>query len=133
MKWTRDNFWISDDHRDADIEFIIAELHRSYWAAERSRETIEKSVSNSVMFSLYDNDRPVGFARVVTDWTTFAWLCDVWICEAYRGRGLGVWLMKCLLEHPSTAVTRNLLATRDAHGLYEKFGFRTKDCMLLKK
>jgi GNAT superfamily N-acetyltransferase len=131
MRWTKDTFWITDENQAADIGFITQELNKTYWAEGRSHETVEKSVRNSVMFSLFDGDRPVGFARIVTDYSTFAWLCDVCIHPDYRGKKLGVWLMECVLQHPSTHVRLNLLATRDAHGLYAKFGYKDKDCMAL--
>jgi GNAT superfamily N-acetyltransferase len=131
MRWTKDNFWITDDNQAADIDFITQELNKTYWAEGRSRETVEKSVRNSIMFSLFDRDRPIGFARIVTDHATFAWLCDVYVHPDYRGKKLSVWLMECVLQHPSTHVRLNLLATRDAHGLYAKFGYQNKDCMAL--
>jgi len=131
MKWTKDNYWITDDNQAADIDFITDQLDESYWAVGRPREVVEQSARNSVMFSMFERDRPVGFARVVTDWATFAWLCDVWVHDNYRGRGLGIWLMECVLQHPSTKVRINLLATRDAHSLYEKFGYERKECMIL--
>ena len=131
MRWTRDTFWITDDNQAADIDFITRELNRTYWAEGRSRDIVEGSVRNSIMFSLFEGDRPVGFARIVSDYATFAWLCDVYIHPVYRGQKLGVWLMECVLQHPSTHVRLNLLATRDAHGLYAKFGYESKDCMAL--
>jgi GNAT superfamily N-acetyltransferase len=131
MKWTKETFWITDDNAAAPIDFIATELNKTYWASGRNRETVEKSVRNSVMFSLFDGNRPVGFARIVTDYATFAWLCDVYVHPDYRGHGLGVWLMQCIMEHPSTQVRLNLLATRDAHGLYEKYGYKIKECMAL--
>jgi GNAT superfamily N-acetyltransferase len=131
MKWTKDNFWITDDNQAADIDFITAELEETYWAEGRSPEVVEESVRNSVMLSMFDGARPIGFARIVSDYSTFAWLCDVCVLPEYRGRKLGVWLMECVLAHPSTQVRLNLLATRDAHGLYEKFGYKHKDCMVL--
>jgi GNAT superfamily N-acetyltransferase len=131
MKWTKDNFWITDDNAAAPIDFITSELNKTYWATGRTRETVEISVRNSVMFSLFDGNRPVGFARIVTDHATFAWLCDVYVHPDYRSRKLGVWLMQCIMEHPSTHLRLNLLATRDAHGLYAKYGYKIKECMAL--
>jgi len=131
MKWTKDSFWITDDGAAAPLDFVTSELNQTYWAEGRTRDTVEKSIRNSVMFSMFDGDRPVGFARIVTDYATFAWLCDVYVHPDYRGRGLGVWLMQCVMEHPCTHVRLNLLATRDAHKLYEKFGYKTKECMAL--
>ena len=129
MEWHKDNFLVTDDKKVIDIDFVTAELNKTYWAEGRSRETVEESLKHSVMFSMLDGDRIIGFARVVTDYSTFAWLCDVYVHPDYRGNGLGVWLMECVYSHPSTDVWLNLLATKDAHGLYEKFGFNRGDCM----
>jgi len=101
-------------------------LQHSYWAAQRPLETVRRSVEGSLNFGLYQakDRRQVGFARVVTDFATFAWLCDVFIDEAHRGQGLGVWLMETVVEHPELRCMRLwVLGTRDAHGLYEKIGF----------
>ena len=109
-----------------DLDAVHGFLQRSYWAAERPLETVKRSVEGSLNFGLYqaEDRRQVGFARVVTDFATFAWLCDVFIDEAHRGQGLGVWLMETVVEHPELRCMRLwMLGTRDAHGLYEKIGF----------
>jgi GNAT superfamily N-acetyltransferase len=129
MEWHKDNYLVTDNKKVIDIDFVTAELNKTYWAEGRSREMTAKSIEHSVFFSLLDGDRMIGFARVVTDYSTFAWLCDVYIHPDYRGNGLGVWLMECVYSHPSTDVWLNLLATKDAHGLYEKFGFNRGECM----
>ena len=96
---------------------------RSYWAQGRSLETVEKSIANSLCFGVYDDERQMGFARVVTDYATFAWLCDVFVDEAYRGRGLGKRLIEAVVAHPDLQNMRNfILATRDAHDLYRRYG-----------
>jgi GNAT superfamily N-acetyltransferase len=124
MEYKRDNFMISDDPLRLDIEAVCGFLTRAYWADKRPREVIEKSIQHSLNFGVYDGERQVGFARVVTDRATFAYLCDVFIHEAYRGQALGKWLMECILSHPTlTGLRRWSLATRDAHGLYKQFGF----------
>ena len=132
MEWHKDNFRITDDKKVVDIDFVTAELNKTYWAEGRSEEMVKESLQHSVMFSLLDGDKMIGFARIITDYSTFAWLCDVYVHPDYRGNGLGVWLMECVYSHPSTEVWINLLATRDAHGLYEKFGFERKECMIKK-
>ena len=132
MNWKQEDYTITDDNNAADIDFIWETLQKTYWAEGRSRDVVEKSVRNSILFSIFKNDEPVGYARVVSDGITFAWICDVFILPDYRGHGLGKWLMKCCLEHPSTKVNINLLATRDAHGLYEQYGFKQWDCMVLR-
>lgn len=131
MRWTKDGYSITDDNQVADIDFITEELNKTYWAEGRPRDIVEQSVRNSIMFSMFDGHRPIGFARIVSDYSTFAWLCDVYVHPDYRGKKLGVWLMECVLRHPSTHVRLNLLATRDAQPLYAKFGYQHKDCMVL--
>jgi GNAT superfamily N-acetyltransferase len=97
----------------------------SYWAQGRSFETVERSISNSLNFGLYKGDEQVGFARVVTDRATFAWLGDVFILPDYRGKGLSKWLMEVIVTHPELqGLKRWILATRDAHELYRRFGFK---------
>ena len=124
--WRRGEFSISNDASRLDLDAIHDYLsHRSYWAAGRGPEVVRRSVENSLAFGLYHGARQVGFARVITDHATFAWLCDVFVAEAARGGGLGTWLVECVLEHPDLrGLKRILLATRDAHGLYAKLGFR---------
>jgi len=126
-EWRRDGYLISTDPSMLDIEAVHGFLQRSYWAADRPLETVRRSVEHSLNFGLYQagDPRQVGFARVVTDFATFAWLCDVFIDEAHRGHGLGVWLMETVAGHPRLQGLRLwLLGTRDAHSLYEKAGFK---------
>ena len=123
-EWSRDDFLISTDRSRLDMDVIHGFLDRSYWAAGRTRETIRRSIENSVAFGVYEGGRQVGFARVITDYATFAWVADVFILEEYQGRGLSKWLMETMLSHPELQKFRRwVLATKDAHGLYEKFGF----------
>jgi len=121
----REGFLISTDPARLDLATIHDFLsNRSYWAAGRAPEVVRRAVEHSLCFGLYEGDRQAGFARVVTDRATFAWLCDVFVLEAYRGRGLGKWLVGCVLAHPALqGLRRVLLGTRDAHGLYEQHGF----------
>ncbi len=123
----RENFTISTDPARLDIDVICDFLSRSYWANDRPRERIERSLANSLVFGMYDEDlvKQIGLARVVTDYATFAWLCDVFIEDAYRGKGLGKWLMETILSHPDLqGLRRWLLATHDAHELYAQFGWK---------
>ncbi|MCP4573963.1 MAG: GNAT family N-acetyltransferase [bacterium] len=130
MEWTKGPYRISDDQSELDLFFIASALQRSYWAADRPREIVEQSIRNSLCFGLYQGDRQLGFARVVTDKCTFAWICDVVVDEDQRGAGLGKWLMEVLEEHPDVSgVGQQLLRTRDAHGLYEQFGYAVCDAM----
>jgi GNAT superfamily N-acetyltransferase len=107
-----------------DLDAIHAYLTRSYWAEGISKQLVARSIEGSLCFGLLDADRQIGFARVVSDCATFAWLCDVFVLEEYHGRGLGTWMMRELMTHPDLQGLRRWgLVTRDAHGLYEKFGF----------
>ena len=125
-EWRRGEYVISTDPSLLDLDAVHGFLQRSYWAAQRPLETVKRSLEGSLNFGLYHGQerRQVGFARVVTDFATFAWLCDVFIDEAHRGHGLGVWLVETVVEHPELRCMRLwMLGTRDAHGLYEKIGF----------
>jgi len=125
-EWRRGDYVISTDPSMLDLGVVHGFLQRSYWASERPLETIKRSVKHSLNFGLYQerDRRQIGFARVVTDLATFAWLCDVFIDETHRGQGLGVWLMQTVVDHPELRCMRLwVLGTRDAHGLYEKIGF----------
>jgi GNAT superfamily N-acetyltransferase len=112
-----------------DIDFIHAYLTTSYWAAGITKEIVLRSIQGSLCFGVFKKDpgspkKQVGFARMVTDQATFAYLADVFIDEDYRGKGLSKWLMEFILSHPALqGLRRMLLATRDAHGLYAQFGF----------
>jgi GNAT superfamily N-acetyltransferase len=129
MEWKRDALVISDDPDRLDLDFIIASLQQTYWANGRPSETIRQSIRNAVCLGVYTGDRQIGFARVVTDGCTFSWICDVLIDPEYRGKGIGTWLMQCTIDHPKVRRTVQYLATRDAHGLYEKFGFKKRELM----
>jgi GNAT superfamily N-acetyltransferase len=121
------DFYASSDKSKLDVDMITEFLSkRSYWAKGRSREKIERSISNTLCFGVYDeNHRQVGFARVLSDFAVFAWIMDVFILEEYRGKGLGKLLMKAIMEYPELqGLERWGLGTKDAHGLYAQFGFR---------
>lgn len=123
-EWTRDRFIVSCDPEKQDRKVIAEFLASSYWAKGISPELVEKSLEGALCFSLRDADRQVGFARVISDRATIAYLGDVFVLPEYRGIGLGKWLMQCVMSHPELqGLRRWILATRDAHGLYEKFGF----------
>ena len=124
MEFKKDKFTISDDVSRLNIDAICDFLSRAYWADKRPRRLIERSIKHSLNFGVYDGERQIGFARVVTDHSTFAYLCDVFIREEYRGHSLGKWMMECVMAHPDLqGLRRWSLATRDAHGLYQQFGF----------
>ena len=124
MNWRLGEFTISNERAALDISLIHDFLHGSYWAKGIPREIVERSLENSLCFGVFHQDRQVGFGRVVTDRATFAYLADVFVIETHRGRGLGKWLVACVLEHPELqGLRRWLLATADAHALYRQFGF----------
>ena len=121
---TNGQFSISTDPARLDVQAIHAYLSRSYWCEGVPIEIVAKSIESSLCFGLFDGSRQIGLARVITDKTTFAYLCDVYVLEEYRGQGLGKWLMEAVCSHPDLQNLRRFaLVTRDAHGLYEKFGF----------
>jgi GNAT superfamily N-acetyltransferase len=108
-----------------DLDAIHAYLTRSYWAEGISKPLLAKAMAGSLCFGLFDGARQIGFARAITDSATYAYLCDVYVLEAYQGRGLGTWFMRELFAHPDLQGLRRLgLVTRDAHRLYEKCGFQ---------
>lgn len=131
MEFEREGFLISTEPGLLDVDFVCGGLNRTYWAENRPRGTIEESIRNSLCFGVYEKagKKQVGFARVVTDKATFAWICDVFIDEKQRSRGLGKWLMSCVSSHPYVRDSMSVLGTRDAHGLYEKFGFARSEFM----
>lgn len=120
----KDNFTISTDSSRLDVDAITNMLTRAYWAKGRPRERTERALANSLVFGIYEGDRQIGIARIVSDYAVFAYLCDVFIHEDYRGRGLGKWLMETVKSHPDLqGLRRWVLATHDAHGLYKQYGF----------
>jgi len=125
VECTRDGFTISTDKARLDVPAIHDFLANfSYWAHNVPLSTVQKSIENSLCFGIYDGDRQVGFARVITDYAVFAYLADVFILEAYRGRGLAKWLIACIVSYPELQNLRRwMLATKDAHGLYTQYGF----------
>lgn len=120
----RGDFTISTDPADADVDAVHAFLSESYWAEGIPRDTVARAIANSIPFSVLRGREQVGLARVITDRATYAYLSDVYILEAYRGRGLSVWLMETIMSHPALQGLRRFsLTTRDADGLYRRFGF----------
>jgi GNAT superfamily N-acetyltransferase len=124
MEWTYQNYKITDDRSAVDLDVVHSLLSTSYWAANRPKEVIKKTVENSLCFSVLIEGEQVGFARVVTDHAVFAWIGDLIIDPDHRGKGLGKFLMQCIESHPEVPPSLQMLRTKDAHGLYEKFGFK---------
>ncbi len=121
---TQNNFTISSDKNKIDIDYVHEFLSHSYWSPGVPMETVKKAMNGSLCFGVYDNGKQIGYARMVTDTATFAYLADVFIDENYRGKGLAKWLVTTILAHPDLqGLRRILLATKDAHALYEQLGF----------
>jgi GNAT superfamily N-acetyltransferase len=122
--WQRDGFTISTDPARLDRDVIHGFLGSCYWAKGIPRDVVERSLAHSLNFGVYHGAEQVGFARVITDRATIAYLGDVFVLDAWRGRGLSVWLVKTIVAHPELqGLRRWILLTRDAHRLYEKAGF----------
>ena len=121
---TKDGFQISDEKSRLNLDYIHAFLSHSYWAEEIPMGIVKKSIAGAMCFGVYTEEQQVGFARVITDKATFAYLADVFIDDRWRGKGLSKWLMTVIMDHPDLqGLRRFMLATRDAHGLYTQFGF----------
>ncbi len=124
-EWQRDEYVISTDRTKLDLRLIHNYLStESYWAVGRPLELVTRSIENSLPFGIYRGDAQIGFARIVTDYTTFAWIADVFVIKEARGQGLSKWLMEAILAHPDLQGFRRwVLSTKDAQGLYKQFGF----------
>lgn len=124
QEWQRGEYSISTDVNRLDLGVIHQFLATSYWAEGLPLEVLQRSIQNSLVFGIYKDKQQIGFARVVTDYSTFAYLADVFVWESFRGQGLGKWLIQTIISHPELqGLRRWLLATKDAHELYRQFGF----------
>ena len=125
MEYRRDEFVISTDRERLSLDVIHNFLTNCYWAKGIPRNVVAQSIEHSLCFGIYDGSgAQIGFARVVSDFATVAYLGDVFVLESHRGRGLSKWLMQCVVQHPALQNLRRwILLTRDAHGLYSQFGF----------
>jgi len=121
----RGELLISTDPALLDLDVIHEFLTNCYWAKGIPREIVKRSIEHSLCFGIYDSSgKQVGFARVISDFATIAYLGDVFVLESHRGRGLSKWMMECIMRHPALhGLRRWILLTRDAHGLYSQFGF----------
>jgi GNAT superfamily N-acetyltransferase len=123
-KTTQGSIVVTTDRARLDLAVIHGFLTASYWARGIPRETVARSMEHSLCFGAFDGDRQVGFARVISDRATYAYVCDVFALESDRKRGIGKSLMAAIMAHPELqGLRRWTLATRDAHGLYRQFGF----------
>ena len=124
LEWREGAFTVSTDPARFDLDVIHGFLTRSYWSEGITRALVARSIEHSLCFGLYEGARQIGFARVVTDRAVIAFLADVFVLEPYRGRGLGKFLMGSVMAHPDLqTISKFRLGTRDAHGLYRRFGF----------
>jgi GNAT superfamily N-acetyltransferase len=125
MEWSRNGFVVSTEPGTVDRDAVARFLAQSYWARGIPVEIVSKAIDGSLCFSLRDATRQVGFARVITDRATIAYLNDVFVLPEFQGKGLGRWLMECVMSHPELqGLRRWVLVTRDAHKLYAEFGFK---------
>jgi GNAT superfamily N-acetyltransferase len=124
-EYRRGGFVISTDPERLSLDVVHGFLTNSYWAKGIPREVVARSIQHALCFGIYDGDgAQVGFARVISDFATIAYIGDVFVLETHRGRGLGKWLMQCIMQHPALQTLRRwILTTRDAHGLYSDVGF----------
>lgn len=123
MEMTYKQYVISDDRSKVNVKTVVDFLATSYWASRRPPETIQLSIQNSICYSVYDGERMIGFARIVTDGATMYYLCDVFVLEPYRGQGISKKLIEVITNDPQFEWMTGVLGTKDAHGLYEQFGF----------
>lgn len=124
-EWRRDPHLVSTDRQRIDLAVVHGFLTTAYWSVGIPLEVVQHAIKHSLVFGVYAGDQQAGLARVITDYATFAYVADVFILDAYRGQGLGRWLMECVIAHPHLQGLRIwTLFTRDAHGLYEKVGFQ---------
>ena len=123
-EWTRGEYVVSTSRDRVSLDVVHRFLASSYWAPGVPYETVRHSVANSLPFGVYHAGAMIGFARVITDYATFGYLADVFVLPEHRGRGLGSWLVECVLAHPALQTLRSWgLKTRDAQALYRRFGF----------
>ncbi len=123
------NYLISDDKNKLSPQAVKQLLDGSYWAPDRALELIEKTIENSICVGVFLDEALIGFARVVTDKAVFAWIADVMVTEEHRGKGIGKEIVSFIQAHPDIPEHSQLLRTRDAHGLYEKYGFKKSEVM----
>lgn len=126
MEWSLNGYFLSTEKKQLQLARVHAYLTRSYWSPGVPREVVERAVGHSMTFGLYQSEtyEQVGYARIVTDYATIAYLADVYVLEEHRGKGLSKWMMACIMETLAPMKLRRIcLATKDAHELYRKFGF----------
>ena len=133
MKWEFEGYTINTDKALVSVDRVKEFLSDSYWASDRSNELIEKTIMNSFCYAVCLEEELVGFARVVSDYSTIVWICDVYIDSNHRGKGHGKELIACILETPEFKNIRSSLVTRDAHEFYERFGFESVESRFMTR
>ena len=133
MKIIKNEYYITDKPSKVNVNLVIKMLSKTYWAKNRSSDIIKKSIQNSICFSLYKKEVQIGFGRIVTDHATFGFLADVIIDEKFRGKGLGKWFVDTIVRDQRWNKLFLILATKDAHSLYEKYGFKKDEILMGKK
>ncbi|WP_108652281.1 GNAT family N-acetyltransferase [Dongshaea marina] len=124
MRWTKSDYHLSTDKTLLQQGMIYDFLKDAPWCQGIEPDTLALAIEQSLCFGLYFQKNQIGFARLVTDYATFAWLTDLFVLEEHRGKGLSKWMMECIMQHPSVQRLRHIsLATTDAHGLYSQYGF----------
>jgi len=125
MKWQKGEYFITDDKNSIDLLATKELLNSTHWAKKRDMDTIKKTIENSLCFSLFHNNRQIGFGRVISDFTTYAMFFDIIIEESWRAKGLGSWLFETMTNHHLIKGLKQVLWTSFAEGLYRKHGFRS--------
>jgi GNAT superfamily N-acetyltransferase len=128
-----DTYVISDEKAKLQVETILSFLARSYWADKRVEAVVRRSIETSHCYGVYDGEKQIGFARVVTDYATVYYLCDVYVDEDYRGQGIGKRLVDAIVNSVELRGLSGLLGTRDAHGLYEQYGFAREPEKMMRR
>jgi len=125
VEWHKGEFTVSTDPGRIELDVVHGFLTECYWAKGIPREVVARSIENSLCLGVYGQGKQVGFARVISDYATYAYIGDVFVLESFRGRGLGKWLMECIMQHPCLqGLRRWSLVTRDAHALYAQMRFK---------
>ena len=130
MIWNKDEFKLYDEKDVVDIQQTHALLLQTYWASNRPLEKVETLIEHSTCFSVFRGDEQVGFVRVVSDFASTSWVADMVVKNGYQGRGLGYWMMECVMSHPKFSHTQFALQTKDAHSFYEKLGFAKRETLM---
>ncbi len=130
MQWEREQFVLTDDASRIDPARTYELLQSTYWGVRRPRDIVERMIEKSLCFGLFLGNAQIGFGRAVTDYTVFSWIADIVIDAEHRGQGLGKWIMQCMVAHPAISGTQMVLQTRDAHALYEKYGFSKNPALM---